>query len=260
MQAIRTTAASAALFLLVGSGSVMADSHEEDSGSDFTPIEIYACNFHDGKGPADLNAVTAKWNEWMDDEGVTDYFAALMYPNFASDLGFDVGWIGGWEDGNAMGTGADRWMSHGGKLRAEFAEVVECPSHMLFASARMKDPADNGDDDKTFVLSFSNCSIEDGKTFDDVQAAQKEWNAYADQHGIVGGSWYFWPVWGESADADYDFKAVGASPNYTTVGGNFQLMADGHWRKSQEIWDGMLDCDSSRIYTGYMIREMPDDE
>lgn len=48
-------------------------------------------------------------------------------------------------------------------------------------------------------------------------------------------------------------------PNYTTLGANFQLMADGHWRQSQEIWGGVLDCDSSRICTSYMIREMSDE-
>lgn len=254
------TAASAALFLLVGSGPVMADAHEEESGDGFIPIEIYACNFHDGKGPADLNAVTAKWNEYMDDEGDTDYFAALMYPNFFNNLDFDVAWIGGWRDGNAMGAGKDMWISGGGEVRAEFAAVVDCPVHTLFASMQMKDPGESGEDDNTFVLSFSNCSMKEGKEYEEVEAAQKAWNAYTDEHGFVGGTWYFWPVWGEAADADYDFKAVGSAPNFTTLGANFQLMADGHWRKSQEIWDGLLDCDSARIYTTTMIRNLPDED
>ena len=260
MKVVRITAASAALSLLVGASPVFADNHEEDSDGGFIPIEIFACNFEDGKGPDDLNAVTAKWNAWMDEEGATDYFAALMYPNFSSDLGFDVGWIGGWSDGNAMGAGTDMWIGQNGELGAEFDAVLECPTHTLFASVRMKDPGESEDDDKSFVLSFSNCTIEEGKEFEDVEAAQTAWNAYADEHGFKGGAWYMWPVWGESVDADYDFKAVGSTPNYTTLGANFQLMADGHWRKSQEIWGDVLDCDSSRIYTSYVVREMPDDD
>ena len=260
MKAMRTTVASAALFLLVGSGPVIADNHEEDSGDGFIPIEIFACNFEEGMGPDDLNAVTAKWNEWMDGEGATDYFAAHMYPNFSSDMGFDVAWIGGWRDGNAMGAGADMWMGGGAALREEFASVVDCPTHTLFASMRMKAPAESGEDDNTFALSFSNCSVKEDKEFEEIAAAQEAWNAYADEHGFVGGTWYFWPVWGEAQDADYDFKVVGSTPNYTTLGANFQLMADGHWRKSQEIWGDVLDCDSSRIYTSYVVREMPDDD
>ena len=142
MKSVRVTAASAALFLLVGSAPVVADNHEEESDGGFIPIEIFACNFEDGMGPDDLNAVTAKWNEWMDEEGATDYFAALMYPNFSNDLGFDVGWIGGWSDGNAMGAGTDMWMGQSGELGAEFDAVLDCPSHTLFASARMKDPGE----------------------------------------------------------------------------------------------------------------------
>jgi hypothetical protein len=259
MKAVRITVASAAMFLL-GASPVFADSHEEESDGGFIPIEIFACNFEDGKGPDDLNTVTAKWNEWMDEEGAGDYFAAHMYPNYSTELGFDVGWIGGWRDGNAMGAGTDMWLGSGGEVGAEFDEVLDCPSHTLFASAQMKDPGDSGEDDNNFVLSFSNCSMQEGKTFEEVEAAQKAWNAHADEHGFVGGAWYFWPVWGESGDADYDFKAVGSASSYTALGANFQLMADGHWRNSQEIWEGLLDCDSARIYTTVMVREMADDE
>ena len=260
MKAMRITAASTALFLLAGTGPAMADNHEDESGDRLTPIEVFACNFEKGKGPDDLDAVTAKWNEWMDDEGATDYFAALMYPNYSNDLGFDVAWIGGWRDGNAMGAGTDMWVGQSGELGEEFDAVLDCPSHTLFVSSRMKDPGDSDDDDGTFVLSFSNCSIEEGKEFEDVEAANEAWNAYADEHGFVGGTWYFWPVWGEAQDADYDFKVVGSTPNYTALGSNFQLMADGHWRKNQEIWGDVLDCDSSRIYTSVMVRTIPDDD
>ena len=258
MSKVRITAASAAL-LLLGAGPVIADGHEEEADVRFTPIEVWACNFEEGKGPDDLDAVNAKWNAWMDDQGATDYFAALMYPNFHSDIGFDVAWIGGWRDGNAMGAGIDMMWEDDDTV-AEYNDVLDCPSHSLFASVRMKDPGDSGEDDDNFVLSFSDCSIEDGKTMDDVSAAQEAWNAHADEHGFVGGAWYFWPVWGNPQDADFDFKLVGSAPSYTALGGNFQLMADGHWRKSQDIWSDVLDCDSARIYTGKMVRSIPDDD
>ena len=248
------------MFLLIGSGPVIADNHDEYSDDGIIPVEIFACNFEDGKGPDDLMAVTAKWNEWMDEEEATDYFAALLYPNFSTNLEFDVGWIGGWKDGNAMGAGTDMWMSEGGELGAEFDEVLDCPSHTLFATVQMRDPGDNDDEDDNFVLAFSNCSINEGKTFDDVQAAQEAWNAHADEYGFVGGAWVMWPIWGEAADADYGFKFVGSAPSYTGLGNNFQMMAAGHWRKNDEIWDGLLDCDHTRVYTGISVREMAEDE
>ena len=259
MKRVSIIAASAAIFLLVGAGQVMADAHEEESDVRFTPIEIWACNFEEGKGPDDLDAVNAKWNAWMDEQGANDYFAALMYPNFHNDIGFDVAWIGGWPNGNAMGAGIDM-MWEDDETSDDYNAVLDCPSHSLYASVRMKDPGDSGEDDGNFVLSFSDCSIEEANTMDDVRAANEAWNAYADEHGFTGGSWFFWPVWGAAQDADFDFKAIGSAASYTALGSNFQLMADGHWRKSQEIWSDVLDCDSDRIYTGKMVREMPDDD
>jgi hypothetical protein len=260
MKRVGVTAASAAFFLL-GASPVIADNHEEDSDDGIIPIEIFACGFEDGKGPDDLAAVTAKWNEWMDAEGATDYFAAVMYPNYSSNLEFDVAWIGGWRDGNAMGAGTDMWIGSDSELADEFDAVLDCPAHIMFASMRMKAPEENDDEeDNKFVLGFSNCSIKEGKTFEDVQAAQEVWNAYAEENGFKGGSWVLWPIWGEDAEADYDFKSVGSWPDYATLGANYQLMADGHWRKNNEIWEGLLDCDSSRIYSTYGVRQMADED
>ena len=137
MNRVRVTAASAALFLLVGSGQVIADNHEDESGPEFIPIEIWACNFEEGKGPDDLNAVNAKWNALMDEQGVTDYFAALMYPNFHNDIGFDVAWIGGWPNGNAMGAGIDMLWDDD-ETNAEYNAILDCPSHSLFASVERR--------------------------------------------------------------------------------------------------------------------------
>lgn len=261
MKSVRITAASAALFLLVGSSAAIADNHEDYSDDEIFPVEIFACNFRDGKGPDDLNAVSAKWNEWMDENEATEYFAAHLYPNFSTELGFDVAWIGGWSDGNAMGAGTDMWLGEGGEIGAEFNEVLEdCPSHVMFATMTMREPQDTEDDDDNFVLAFSNCTINEDKTFEDVQAAQEAWNAHSDEHGLVGGAWVMWPVWGESGDADYDFKYVGSAPSYTALGNNFQMMASGHWRTNDEIWGGLLDCDSARIYSGMSIRELPEDD
>ena len=82
----------------------------------------------------------------------------------------------------------------------------------------------------------------------------------ADEHGIVGGSWDLWPVWGETSDADYDFKAVSSTPNYTTLGANWAKYADGHYMKSMELFDDKLDCDSARVYTAVVQRLMEDDD
>lgn len=251
------TLVSALLFL--STGSAMADSHESEAPV-FSPVEGWTCNYNDGKGPADLDKATAAWNKWMDDEGQGDYFAFTMTPNYFGERPFDVAWIGVWADGNAMGAGTDLWLNAGGDIAAGFDEVLTCDGHSNFASQNVKKPTQNDDEsDDSFVVTFSNCSIEEGKTFDDYMAAQKEWNAYADEHGFTGGSWVWWPVFGESNN-DYDFKIAGAVDDHTAMGANWQLYSEGHYTKNSELFDDILDCDIGRVYDAKVRREMPDDE
>jgi len=259
MKKIVTAATSVTVVLFAG--TAVAQEEQEAPELSFTPIETYICNFNEGKGPADLSEVIKEWNEWMDAEGQTDYFAVTLWPSFYGERLFDVGWLGVWPDGNVMGAGTDHWLTSGQEIGAGFYEVLDCTSHTQFASTQVKEPPESdmeaGD---MFVLAFSNCSMEEEKTFADYLAAQEEWNAYADQNGFAGGSWALFPVWGENVDADYDFKAVSSSPNYTTLGADWQRYAEGAYETSNDIFEGLLDCDSTRIYTTRVERLMADDD
>lgn len=257
MRKILTVAVSTTMFLFVG--SVVAQDDEELT---WVPVEAYACNFNDGKGPADLAAVVAEWNEWMDDEGQTEYFAITLWPSYYGERNFDVGWLGSWPNGNAMGAGTDYWLQHGQEMGAKFYEVLDCSAHTNFATAQLIDPGgepvQNGD---TFVLSFSNCSFtEDGGGMEGYLEASAQWEAYAGEHGFTGGDWMMFPTFGENVEADYDFKAVGSSKDYTAMGANWQLFAEGHWRKSSELFDPVVDCDSARVYTAMVERTRADGE
>ena len=257
MRKILTVVVSTTLFLFVGSAS--ADGHDTRT---WAPVEAYACNFNDGKGPADLAAVVSEWNEWMDDEDQTKYFAITLWPSYYGERTFDVGWLGSWPDGRAMGKGADHWMQHGQELGAKFFEVLDCGAHTNFAVTELRDPGgeplQNGD---TFVLSFSNCSFkEDGGGMDGYLAATDKWNAYADEHGFKSGNWMMFPIFGENVEADYDFKAIESNANYTEFGNNWALYSEGHYAQSEEIFAGLLDCDSARVYTAMVERAMEADE
>jgi hypothetical protein len=254
-----TAAVSAAVFLFMGISTAVAqdDAAEEP---DWTPVETFTCNYLDGKGPADLAKVVDAWNEWWDDKGMTSYFAATITPYYFGELKFDVGWIGGWADGAAMGTSLDTWTTEGTGMNAKFFEVIECGSHSSFASINVREAQSNDDDgDDTFILNFSNCSIEEGKTFEEYMAAQNEWNDYADEIGIVGGTWVMFPTAGEAND-DYDFKLVTSAPDHTTVGTNWDLFAEGHYRKSNALFNDLLDCDSTRVYSAHIERNMQVEE
>ena len=259
MKKILTAATSAMMFLFVGSNAIAQD--EEADEIKVRPVETFACNYVDGKGPDDLQPVIDAWNEWMDENDVGDYFAATITPQFYGEWPFDVAWIGAWVDGHAMGRETDSWVLDSGDLPAQFGEVIECASHTNFGSIQVKEQVDTGaEPDDHFVLNFSNCSLKDGGGgFDAMMAAQNEWNAYADEHGFVSAAWIWFPFAGES-NQDYDFKYVVGMPDHTAAGGNWQLFAEGHWRKSEELFTDILECDISRVYDGTVVRRMADND
>ena len=51
--------ATGGLICAAGTGVALADSHEGGALEPASPIEIYACNFNEGKGPADLDKAVA---------------------------------------------------------------------------------------------------------------------------------------------------------------------------------------------------------
>ena len=244
---------------MLSAGLAVADSHEGDKPT-FRPIETWTCDFKDGKSMADLDKVNKMWNDWMDEEDQSDYFAAILTPQYYGEWPFDVGWVGVWRNGNAMGTGTDLWLTEGSEIGAAYGEVVTCTSHTNFASQRLRAPKPNDDEsDNSFVVSFSNCSIEEGKTYEEFLAAQEAWNAYADEHDIMEGNWVWWPIMGESNN-DYDFKYLTGVDDHTQAGANWQLYSEGHYSKSSELFDDILDCDISRMYDARTIREMADED
>ena len=252
-------AASSALILCAG--AVLAQVSEEAPELSFTPVETFTCNFNEGMGPAELEEVISEWNDWMDSEGLTDYFAITIWATFYGERNFDVGWLGVWPDGESMGSGTDTWLTKGAAVNARFEEVIDCMSHSQFASVQVKEPpeVDMGPGDM-FALTFSNCSMKEDKELSDYLSAQKEWNDYAGEHGFSGGDWIMFPVWGEYVEADYDFKAVSSAPNFSALGADWARYASGHYLKSMELFDDVLDCDSPRVYTAMVVRLMEDDD
>ena len=251
----------ASTLLYVGTSSAIAESHaEQQGGPKWVPVETWTCDFRDGQTLEDLQGVTAEWNELMDDEGVDYYFAALVLPNYFGEFMFDVGWLGAWKDGNMMGAGVDMWLAKGGEVGDKFNEVCNWKSHTNFASTNIKSPGDDEEDDKTFVLSFSNCSAKEGKKFDDVMAGMNAWAEYATEHGFQNSIWMMFPVYGES-DSDYNFKLLEGHDDHAAFGADYELMGNGgHWRKNSEMLNDLIDCDIARVYDGMTVRDWADED
>ena len=251
-------ALSAAALMCAGTSWAQEDAGE---GRKWIPVETFACTFNDGKSMADLMAVVDEWNAWMDEQAVDNYFASVVTPQYFGEYKMDVGWLGAWKDGHAMGADTEIWINEGGEMSAKFFEVISCTSHTNFASTMLKPPVSDDDNtDNTFVLEFSNCSVNSSKTYEEVMAALGAWTDYQTENGFANSMYLMAPVYGESNN-DYSFKLIEGRDDYIAFGADFELMGNGgHWMKQRELLDGVIDCDSPRVYNATSVREWADDE
>ena len=250
------------LLTLVTSGFAFAGglsaavAQDDDDGA--AAVEIYACSYADGKGPADLDKVTAKWNKWADDQGLTDYSAWTLTPFYAGpEQDFDVIWLGVTATGEGMGGVQDMWLAKAGTLDDEFDSVSPCDAHAMFAAVQFKEPPER-EDPSSIILDFSDCTIGEGKHFStDVAPALKAWGEFRAGHGSTAGMWAFFPVYGGGGE-EFDFKFVVSHGNYSEQGADFDNYDPA---KAREIFpDGLLECDSSRSYIATNRRMAEDDD
>jgi hypothetical protein len=225
---------------------------EGTSGPTFAPVDIFACNFNEGKTQADLDKAVAGWNKWMDKSGAAPYQAWTYTAYYNSPAySFDIAWLGAWPDGNAMGAGTDQWLADGDAQANSLNEVLKCEAHSNFASTQIKGGA--SENSKHAVLGFSDCSMKEGASFSDMMSGVAAFSNYMSEQGSVASQWIFFPVYG--AEVDYDFKMVEAYPNYTELGADYERYGNGGgYIKSAEMLNDLFECGTSRIYNSTKIR------
>lgn len=239
--------ATGSLVIAAGFSNGLAQDDEDDNN--VVPVELYACNYNDGKGPADLDKAVAKWNAWADSRGVKDYTAWTLTPFYASpEQEFDVLWLGVTPSAKALGAAQDDWLANGAAIQAEFDKASPCNAHSNFAAVEFKAPPER-ENRSHIVISFSDCNIEDGRSFgDDVAPAISAWADYRTQNGSTSGIWVLFPVYGGGGEK-FDFKYVTAYGNLAEQGADWDQYAAAGRHKARELFRGMIDCDSARVYS-----------
>jgi len=257
MKRILIALATGSLVIAAGCSNGVAQDEEEAPDS-AVPVEIYACNYNEGMGPADLDAVTAKWNAWADERGLNDYTAWTLTKFYSGpEQEFDYLWLGVSSDAKSLGRAQDDWLATGGAVAAEFEKVGPCDAHGNFAALNFKPPPEREDPRSNIVLSFSDCNIAHGKNFgDDVAPAIRAWTEYRTGTGSEAGHWVLFPVYGGGGE-EFDFKWVVAHQNLEAQGADWDQY---NVELATELFDGVLDCDSSRVYNATNRRRAMNDE
>ena len=218
------------------------------------PVELYVCNLVEGKGQADVDAVVAQWNAYMDEHEIDDYAAWLLTPYYyGTGQDFDMIWMGASKDGTSMGNGAHLWITEGGEVAAAFDEVMQCGVHVGLASSMYQSPPDNATPSSS-IMTMSDCKMDEGTRYSDVRSAEIKWAKYRKEHGSKAGMWHWSPSFG-GGDQDYDYKIVYAYPDFRELGKDWDMIANGGGRDvSSSLFDGLDDCDDERVYVARSVR------
>jgi hypothetical protein len=231
---------------------------QEDAPPNVAVVEIYLCSYADGKGPNDLDKVVSKWNKWADKNFDAAYSAWTLEPVITGNyFQADLGWLGVWQNGSDMGKVIGNWVNQDGEMAAEFDEVIPCSSHSAFSSINYKVPAGEnwpGKNGTRSVTVFSDCTVAEGKTFEDVDAAHTAWAEHLSASGSEAGMWVFMPAFGAD-DLNGHYKVVMGYPSYEAWGNDHNAYTNGGgWRKAREISKGVIQCDSPRVYDSNLRR------
>lgn len=235
--------------LLVVSGAFA----QEEAPTPLAAVEIFGCNFRDGKGMNDLNAITSRWNKWADGKNMKNYTALTLVPFYYSEeMTYDVLWLGAWPNGAAMGADTAVWIKEGGDIQAGFDKVLKCPVVLQLASLNIRPPA--GRPAPGSLTTFSDCKVHEGRTAGEAIEAMFKWSQYLVDNGSDVPQWVNFPVAGATADADYDFKVSTGFSSAEAYGKYLDLYTSRGYRKAGELFGRLMDCNSSRVYVMNPVR------
>ena len=253
---MRTRIIVTAIAALLASGASIAQDKKAEAAAApaMVPVEIFTCNWRDGKDQGDLAKLNARLKEMMDKNNAP-YSAWTLTPQFrAGEDGFDIAWLGSWTSGAAMGDMVD---SRGGGEAAElfksYNSVVDCSGgHMLMSSATIHAPDGPPDDG---VVMFSSCTVDEDSNMEAAMKAHAKGSADMRGRGSKGYSWIFHPALG-FGETDFDYYMVVAMDNYAALGKAFDVyMNGGGWGARQKLYDGVVSCDSPRVYDAKLVRK-----
>lgn len=244
-----------ALGTLVLNGNVLA---QEDEPPNIVSVEIFGCNYNDGNDMGDLMEVVEQFNEWADENGVTDYEAQVLTPfMYSPAFPYDVVWLGVSPGFQEMGAGSAAWLATGQAVNAEFADVMNCSTHGVFAGTAPHVPAQPGDPDDGMVnlLSFQDCSMVNESTGLEAIEAHSEWGDYLAENGSDNFIGMIFPIAGENPAAEYNYKAVMAFDSAEAWGNYLETVIPAGLQTMEETFGRVTECDTARVYTSVRVRE-----
>ena len=232
------------LATLLSTSLVKADHHGEPQ---YAALEAIFCNYKRGKGLEDVLDVAGEWDQWADTNVDVENSAWVLTPfiNNSEDFPFDYVWLGATDNHESMGIAQDTWLSKGEKLKKKWDAVESCEGHSLMTGMVAK-PFQSSTG-HAFVQ-ISGCELSEGKTMQDVMAADKKWVAWADEAGMPGGLLRWLPFAGDSRQNSTDLYSVYLTESMSDRGKAHDMMIKGGLAMLESTYNDVMSCDTPRIY------------
>lgn len=241
------------LFIGAGVGATLLASIAMAQQEPPVPVEIWACDFLDGQDMDDLRAVNTQFNNWADDQGITDMVSTMLTPIFVSpDDANDVYYLDAWVDGAAMGAGYTAlYGSSFERVASAFDEVIDCESHANFGGLLVVPPAPDRDGGP---VQFQDCTLRENRS---VRDAIEAITAFSEGAGPrLGGFALLLPFVGQPRESTYDFKLVAVFDSYQNMGNAFDTMfSGGAGAVANSTVNNVMTCDRPRMYSQVVVRD-----
>ena len=232
--------------------NLMADDHVISYG-----MEGYQCDFKDGVNFEDLVAFMEEdLNPYADKNWPVPYSGFYLSPFLRSgdEIAFDVSWVGFTNNHEDMGIVQDSWFSEdASETFSKWESLADCSTQGYYMAIEARTPTVQFREGDNSIWAIRSCSLNEGKTVEDLLASDKEWNAYMDKIGHTGGVWRWVPVAGTSNSFEGDFYLNISFNSWKEYG---SIQDDSFWGSTPKP-ESVISCDNPRVYTAFNARNRP---
>jgi hypothetical protein len=242
----------AACTLLCAAPAARAQARSADA-AEITPIEVLRCRFVAGKGPGDIEGLSAAFNRWMEQSRAPQYAAYVLLPqSHSTEIDFDLAWVGSWPDAETMGESMAHYFERAAELEGVFGGVMDCDSNTNYSVVTIREPAERG---RFGPVEVGTCKLRLGASLDEALTAAREWVDYTGSIGSTAAHWLLFPAYGEHSEASYTFKWAVGYESYPAFGRDYDRATNGNGLdRYNELFADLLRCDSPRLYRTITVR------
>ena len=232
------------LAVLFAISTAQADHHNE---SGYAALDVQFCNFKPKKSVKDVLKVAAEFQSWAGENLSRKYTGYLWTPVISNsqDFGYDYIWFGVSDTHESLGTVFDEYTVKGDAMSKKWEAVETCEDRRLMTGISAKPfKSTTGH----AYMQVSGCEFKDGKTFNDLIAADTAWVKWMDESGMPGGMMRFIPSVGGPVASTIDVYAIYATESLADRGRAHDMMIGGGSAVLSATYGEVMSCDAPRIY------------